>query len=245
MAIPGFLKVKNDSVFFAGEGEFLLFIPEVYFDRQVAFVNGEYIETLGVLNYAIRKKPTDDISKNLKTFYFPSRFNTKPGSVEKVKNFHITNDCTADYRILTYRNNGIDEIIESIKVVEDISNVEDFVRLFVNTGNISKTIPYDKLHEYFLESIKLNGSSFNLPASFFGILVSELCRSPKNINKPFRLSKDCDENAYSYTPINITTVPKLVNAFTALTSQNFDEALVAAIGNDSDMRTPMQDIFTG
>ena len=44
MAIPGFLKVKGETVFFGGEGEFLLFIPEVYFDRTVAVINGEYVE---------------------------------------------------------------------------------------------------------------------------------------------------------------------------------------------------------
>lgn len=245
MPIPGFLKVIDDSVYFSGEGEFLLFIPEVYFDRHVAFTEGEYIETLGILNYAIRTKENEDLSKKIKTFNFPSKFITKPGKIDKVKNFHITDNYTADYRILTYTNNNQDQIIVSTKVPEDIGNVEDFVKLFVTTGNIPRTIPYDRLHEYFIEAMRLNGSSFGLSASLFGLLISEICRSPNDTNKPFRLSSVLDKNKYGYVPINVKTVPKLVNAFTSLTSENFDESVVAAIENDSDVHTPMEKIFVG
>lgn len=245
MPFPGFLRVKDESVYYNGEGEFLLFIPEVYFDRSVSIVEGEYIETLGVLNYAIRKKENEDLSKKIKTFYFPSKFATKPGKIEKVKSFHITDHCIADYRILSYSDNDHDQIIVSTKVPQDISNVESFVKLFVQTGNIQKTIPYDKLHDYFLDAMRLNGSSFDLPASLFGVLVSELCRSPHNINQPFRLSSVLDTNKYGYTPISVKEVPKLVNAFTALTSENFDESVVAAIENKSTTHTPLEKVFVG
>ena len=115
MAIPGFLKVKGETVFFGGEGEFLLFIPEVYFDRTVAVINGEYVETLGILNYAIVSGNNKDITKSLKTFYFPSKFATKPGKIEKVKDFQITKDFKTDYKLI--------DLLEDINKIDGIERI--------------------------------------------------------------------------------------------------------------------------
>lgn len=245
MAIPGFLKVKGETVFYDGNGEFLLFIPEVYFDRTVAIVNGEYVETLGILDYSIISENDKDITKNLKTFYFPSKFTTKPGKIEKVKDFQITKNFKADYRILHYTNNSIDEIISSTKVPQDIDNVTDFFRLFVDTGNIPKTIRYDDLWKYVVDSMRVNGYSYDLSISMFGVMISELCRDPSDINKPFRLSKAIDQDMCSYTPISVKTVPKLVSPFAALTSENFDESIVGAIMNKNNTPSPMEKVLTG
>lgn len=246
MAIPACLKIKDESVYYNGDGEFLLFVPEVFFERKVAVVEGIYVELLGILNYAIDTKPgTVDLSKNLRTFYFPSRFITKPKRIEKVKDFAISKNYKQDYRIFHYTNNGEDQIIVSTKVPQDITNVEDFFRLFVDTDNIPNTIPYEELYKYFLDSIEINGSSYNLPASLFGLLVSELCRDPNDINKPFRLGAALDKDSCSYQAVSIKTVPKLTSPFTSLTSENFDKAVVGAIMNKNNASTPLERVLTG
>ena len=246
MPIPGFLKVKEESVYYSGEGEFLLFVPEVYFDRKVAVIEGNFVELIGICNYSVNNKSGKiETGKKVKNFYFPSRFITKPGRIEKVKNFAISDDYISDYRIFHYENNGEDQIIVSTKVPQDITNVEDFFRLFVDTGNIPKTIPYTELYKYFLDSIEINGSSYKLPASLFGLLVSELCRDPKDINKPFRLGKSLDSDLCSYNPISVKTVPKLVSPFTSLTSENFDKAVVGAVMNKNNDSTPLERVLTG
>lgn len=246
MATPSFIRKKEDTVYYAGKGEFLLFVPEVYFDRKCAVIEGEFVELLGICNYAVvESESSKDISKKIRTFYFPSRFITKPGKIEKVKDFAISKDFTADYRILHYADNGEDQIIVSTKVPQDITNVEDFFRLFVDTGNIPTTIPYEELYKYFLDSIEINGSSYKLHASLFGLLVSELCRDPKDINKPFRLGTAIDSDRCSYTPMSVKDIPKLVSPFTSLTSENFDKAVVGAIMNENNSPTPLERVFTG
>lgn len=245
MSIPSFIKKKEDTVYFSGKGEFLMFVPEVYFDRKCAVIEGEFIELLGICNYIVSDTIGKYDTKKLRTFYFPSRFITKPGSIEKIKDFAITKDYTADYRVLHYTDNGEDQIIVSTKVPQDITNVEDFFRLFVDTGNIPKTIPYEELYKYFLDSIEINGSSYKLHASLFGILVSELCRDPKDINKAFRLGKAIDEDRCSYTPMSVKDIPKVVSPFTSLTSENFDKAVVGAIMNKNNTPTPLERVFTG
>lgn len=245
MAQPSFVKKKEDSVYYSGEGEFLLFVPEVYFDRKIAVIEGEFVELIGICNYAIATSPNVDISKKIKTFYFPSRFITKPGSIEKVKNYSITENFTADYRIFHYTDNGEDQIIVSTKVPQDITNVEDFFRLFVDTGNIPNTINYYDLYLYFIDSMTINGSSYNLPASLFGLLISGLCRDPKDINKPFRLGNTIDTNPYAYESISVKDVPKLVSPFTSLTSENFDKAVVGAIQNKNNEYSPLERVLMG
>ena len=246
MALPAFIRKKEDTVYYSGKGEFLLFVPEVYFERKVAVIEGEFVELLGICNYAINENPgKTDLSKKIRTFYFPSRFITKPGLIEKRKNFSITADYTVDYRIFHYEDNKEDQIIVSTKVPQDITNVEDFFRLFVDTGNIPNTISYEDLYLYFLDSIEINGSSYNLPASLFGLLISELCRDPSDINKPFRLGKTLDKNPHGYTAISVKDVPKLVSPFTSLTSENFDKAVVGAIQNKNNEYTPLERVLTG
>jgi hypothetical protein len=247
MALPAYLKVKDESVYYSGTGEFLLFVPELYFNKRgIATTEGVYIELLGILNYSTISSADDkNYTKNLKTFYFPSKFITKPGRVEKIKNFAITKNYVKDYRVLHYTNNDEDQIIVSTKVPQDIDNVEDFFRLCVDSSNVPNTIPYEELYKYYLDSIKINGSSYNLPASLFGLLISELCRDPKDINKPFRWSTALDEDSCSYTPISVKDAPKLVSPFTSLTSENFDHAVVGAIMNKNNMSTPLERVLMG
>ena len=38
MAQPSFIKKKEDTVYYSGKGEFLLFVPEVFFDRKCAVI---------------------------------------------------------------------------------------------------------------------------------------------------------------------------------------------------------------
>lgn len=245
MALPSFIRVKDDSVYYNGENEFLLFVPESYFDRRIAVIEGVYVEMLGIANYAVNVKPGGSVNKNVRTFYFPARFTTRPGRIEKVKDFQLTPNCKEDFRIFHYTNNKEDQIIVSTKVPQDILDVEDFFRVFVDAGHILTTIPYDELHKYFLDSIEISGNSYNLPASQFGLLVSELCRDPHDINKPFRLGTAIDKDMCSYKPISVKDVPKLVSPFTSLTSENFDKAVVGAIMNKNEESTPLERVLMG
>lgn len=246
MPVPEYIKTKDEYVYYNGDGEFLLFIPEIYFERAIAVIEGEFIETLGICNYSVIKKgQTTDIAKNLRTFYFPSKFVTKPGKVDKVKKFTITKDFTADYRILHYENNGHDHIIESTSVPQDIDNVDDFFRLFVETANTPNTINYYDIYKYYIDSMAVNGFSYNLNIGAFGALVSEMYRDPHDINKPFRLGSTIDKDPYSYKPVSIKQLPKLVSPFSSLTSENFNEAVVGAIMNENNTPSPLEKVLVG
>ena len=236
--VPGFIKRDGNALLFSGEGEFVFYVPEAFFDRKCAVVLGEYVELIGILNYAIFDK--NGKHSGLKTFQFPSKFMTKPHSIEKLKGVKLisTQDPT-DYRVFRYKKD--DMIVVSVKVAQDIENVEKFYRLFVTTGKIPTTIPYDKLHEYFEESIKLNGSNYGMTSQILGVVVSELCRSVGNETVPFRLSGEKDMNKYK--PISVTQVPKFVSPYSSITSENWDEAVVNAILLEPGKESPLEKVL--
>lgn|SRR5574344_341161 len=238
--VPAFIKRKDDSLLFSGEGEFVFYVPETFFERKTAEVLGENISIIGILNYTIFDK--NGKNNGLKTFNFPSRFLTRPSSVEKLKGVKIIkNSDPDDYRVLRYKKDDV--IVVSVYSIQDIENVETFYRQFVTTGKIPTTISYDTLHEYFLESMKLNGNNYDMTAQLFGIIISELCRSKSNIKVPFRLSGD--KNMTNYTPISVIMVPRFISPYTAITSQNWDEAVVNSILNKPGKESPMEKILMG
>lgn len=67
--VPKFLKREGDSLVFDQEGQFVFYVPEVFFSRGDAQIKGEYVNLLGILDYAIFDK--NGKHDGLKRFYFP------------------------------------------------------------------------------------------------------------------------------------------------------------------------------
>lgn len=237
MSIPSFLKKDKDSILFNGEGEFVFYVPELYFRSNHAIVIGEYVNLIGILDYSVFDKNGKSIG--LKRFNFPTVFLSRPTTIEKAKQIKLSkNSDIQDYRLLKYSKG--DQIIVSTKVPQDLVNVEAFYGLFLG-GNLPTTIPYDELHNYFPENAKLNGAKYNLNMQIFGVVISESFRDPKDTSKPFRLSKETDMT--NYKAINIRTVPKLVSPHSSITSENWDEAVVNAVLNTNVKDSPMEKIL--
>ena len=131
-----------------------------------------------------------------------------------------------DYRLLKF-NKGA-EIMVSTKVPEVIDNAEQFYQMFMS-GKLPTTIPYDTLDEYFPESFNLNGGNYGLTCQLYGMIISEMCRDPKDLTKLFRHTKMEDMRAYRF--INIRDVPKQTSPYAAVTSENFNESMINAIIN--------------
>lgn len=238
--IPPFLKRVHDSIVFNQDGEFHFYIPEKYFDRKLAFYAGEFINVIGVMDYALADK--NGKLGQLRRFNYPTRFLTNPYKVDKLKGIKLIKESKVeDYRLLRYRKG--DPIIVNIFVPQDSSNMEDFVKMFAVSGIIPNTIPYDELQTYFIDNIKYNGSSYGIALQLFGILISELCRSSKNDEVPFRLSGS--NNMHDFAPISVKKVAKLISAYSAITSENFNESIVYASMNTKKVESPLERVITG
>ena len=186
--VPSFLKRDGDALLFNDEGQFVFYVPEIYFDRKDAEIKGEYVNLLGILDYTIFKPDGSNIG--LKRFNFPTVFLAKPSRIDKLKNVQLRDVVDKqDYRLLIFEKG--DAVVVSVKVPQNIKNVEDFYKIFL-TGKLPTTIPYDKLQNYFVDAMELNGSSYGMSLQMFGIVVSEMCRDPKDPSKAFRHTKFTD-----------------------------------------------------
>lgn len=240
-SVPNFLRRDGDSLLFNHDGQFIFYVPETYFDkgRNDAVINGEYVNLLGILDYALVSS-SNKVSPP-KRFFFPTVFLTKPSRIEKQKNVKLKDNVDPqDYRLLIY--NKDDPIVVSTKVPQDIINVESFYRIFLY-GKLPVTIPYGKMQDYFTESIALNGSSYSITLQMFGFVIGEMCRSRTDMGKAFRHTNFKDET--DYKAIGIRDVPKYISPNSSIGSENWDNAVVGAIMHPSDIGSPMEKLIMG
>lgn len=261
--VPSFLKRDGDALLFNQDGQFVFYVPELYFDRGDAQIKGEYVNLLGILDYTIFNENGSNIG--LKRFYFPTVFLCKPSRMEKSKNIHLKKALgnstsvlhnsaviedepefdedkvhSQDYRLLIFEKG--DAVVVSTKVPQNITNVEDFYRIFL-TGKLPTTIPYDKLQDYFIESMSLNGSSYGMSLQMFGIVVGEMCRDPRDQSRAFRHTKFKDQR--SYKAISIKDLPKYISPNSSLCSENWDLGVIGAIMNPSNADSPLERLLMG
>lgn len=245
--LPAFLKQKDDKLLYSGTGELLYYVPENYFQNtksSVAVVLGSYISTLGVFDWAI-------VSENGKVgkinpFKFPTIILCKPYKIESVKNFSINGLEPRDYRVLHFKEG--DEAISDVNIPKIVDNVEMMFKAMIVTSNkLPPSIPYDKIHEYLPENMNLNAGGYGLNMQLFGILFSELCRDPHDPSIPFRLSKEINNSMYGYKSISVKEKPKFDSPYSALTSENWDDSLLAAIelSEKDTVASPLERIVTG
>lgn len=237
--LPPFVKRDGDAILFNQDGEFIFYVLDEFFQKEYAIVKGEYINLIGVLDYAI----FDNTGKNsgLKRFYFPSVFLTKPYKMDKMKNVKLTaNQEPRDYRLLRYMKG--DAIIVSTKVPQEVNNMEEFYKVFLY-GKLPTTIPYNKLHEYMDKNCKINGNSYGLNMQVFGMVISEFCRDPKDLSRPFRMTPMNDMTAYK--AISVKDIPKYISPHQSISSENWDNAVVGAIMHPTDVESPLEKLVMG
>lgn len=234
--MASFFKTINDKVVFTGDGELIYYVPEKYFDIKAAETVGEKIFTMGMFTYAVFDKNGKRIL--LKPFNAPTMIQCIPNSITKESNYLLegTKEEKA-YRLLHFKNG--DELICSTKVPVDIAVLEKFVDIFKG-GNLPENIPYNQVQDYVLKNAELCKFDYKVSAQVIGIVISEIYRYEKDLTKPFRIANTSDMLAYK--AISIDKVPKYTSAFTAITSDNADEAIAAAMTTKGHGDSPLEKI---
>jgi hypothetical protein len=248
MKFPPFLKQKEEKLLYSGTGELVYYIPETYFGdtkNPTAKVVGSTVYALGVFDWATVDK--NGKHSNARPFEFPTMIECKPGYIEKVKDLSLNNLKPMDYRVLHFKDG--DEAISDVNIPKDIDNVDMLFRImFLVENKLPPNIPYNKLQEYLPDNMALNGKGYGLNMQLFGIAIGGICRDPDDPSIPFRCSKKIEESMYGYRQISAKTIPKFVSPYTSLTSENWDDSLLAAMNmtsNGTDATSPVERIVTG
>ena len=219
----------------------LYYIPEKYFQdtkTTIAKIEGQYVSTIGVFDWALVSE-TGKVGKS-HPFKYCSIFLCKPDRVEKVKNVSLDGLNPMDYRVCHFKKG--DEVISYIYTPKIVDNVEILFKAMIYKQNcMPPSIPYDKAQDYFPENMELNAKGYGLNMQNFGFMISELYRDPKELSKPFRTTDMSDMT--DYRQINIKTVPKYTSPYTAITSENADEAIAAAMTTKGTTKSPLEDIM--
>lgn len=228
MELPYFLSKEGDSLVFNQDNStFIFYVPENYFNNtakiSIAEIIGQRVSMIGICSYSIMDAH-GKVGK-IKPFVFPTMMLCKPYEIEKVKGLNIDNSEPADYVLLKFKKG--DEVISETKVPQLIDNVEMIFKMFILTSKIPNTIPCDQLWSILLEAASLNGFSFGVSVQLVGLLLGGLCRDPKNLSRVFSETDMKDKN--NYRMISVQKVAKYMSPYTALTSENWDEAVRAAI----------------
>ena len=246
MAVPEFLKQDGNSLVFKDDGELVFYIPEDYFrpdgSLKYAEVAGDYVNSIGFFNYEVFDK-NNKSKYGLKLFCFPCMVAMMPSEVEKVKNLVINKKVPEekDYRLLHFKKDDV--VIVNIEAPQDIANTENIFKIFMITGRIPNTIPYDKLHEYLKANFNLNGGDYGITAQMYGIIISETCRDKDNVSIPFRNGKNIDKDMHGYKTIPITQNPNYIDPYVSITSQYWAESLMSAVLLDEDKKSPLEKVM--
>lgn len=232
-----FLKQDKEKVIFNGDGELIYYIPEKYFDIQAAVTIGELIESMGIFTYGLY----DSKGKQLKLdrFKCPTVIQCRPSSVSKESSLHLIGTKEPrPYRLLHFKKG--DELIHNVNVPKSIDNVDQFVNILTR-ANLPDNIPYNEIHEYVIKNAELNGFNYQVSPQIIGVIISELYRDPKDLSKPFRLSGMKD--MLDYKAITILKIPKYTSPYTAITSENADEAIAAAMTTKGNANSPLEKVM--
>lgn len=241
--MPSFVTKNEDGaiVFKGKDQELLAYVPEKYFERNIAELSGEFINIIGMFDYTIQDLKTGK-NNGLKRFKLPTLFSTRPYTVDKVKQIKLIKQMEPqDFRIFRYKEGDI--LIATTELVKSIANVEKVNNLIFILGYIINTIPYDKIYDYIVDAMYLNGYSYGLNAQVFGFVISELCRSQEDPSIPWRLSKSNDPHAYK--SMSFKNISKLVSPYTAILSDDFDESVMYAMINEHPQDTSLEKVLMG
>ena len=115
--------------------------------------------------------------------------------------------------------------------------------MFIITGDIPNTIPYDKIQNMIIDNMDINGNDYKVTLQLWGFIISEICRSKSNPEIPYRLSKS--NNLHDYKSISIKEVSRMDSPYSAINTENFDVSAVKATLTDKESTSPLEKIMTG
>lgn len=233
---------KDGSVVFTcakAEVEF----SEKYIDHKIAEIVGKDVKILGLIELKIYDTE-EDIKNNTprhKFFKHVGMIMTCPSSITDVRH-KGEND---KYILLTYKQG--DAFIKNKHITQD-STVASIVLDLMTSGYFPNVIPYDEIAQYWSDASAYNGVGLSaMSQSSIELIVSDLCRDPKNLAKSFRhkVAEDPKTDRRKWKMINIKILPRYSSVFSSITSgdaRNNVISIVSRLRNgDTQLSTPIED----
>jgi hypothetical protein len=220
-----FLRKENDKIVCSGD-LLEIYIPESYFDTNVARFIGAEIHTMGLL-YTRGYKGDKLLFTELMNL--PSEIVLSPGSIKNLDVNLTGYDADTKYRVISFYKNM--PVMQAYCMKNS-----DYVQSFVNmvlAGKINN-VPYSKLINVWLKNMSINGIGLGVPATSLEIILSELYTPIDNPDITYGVAKNNNPslNDLAYKTRNIREICSRSSTFAALTFEDFDTMMAASLNRN-------------
>lgn len=176
--------ISKDNIIYLKEGRLEIYLPQSYIEKGFCSINGTTVESLGVGCYKYYNKITDTKPSKVGTLNAPTLTIFYPRDIDpSVETTIYDNGPVGEYLILHFHAG--DKVLNQV-CIKKLDNVVNFTNLLLG-GKLDNNIPYDLITRYWISNMSINDVNFNVPAVTLDVVVSELCRNPKNTQQPFRM----------------------------------------------------------
>jgi hypothetical protein len=204
-----------------------IWIPDKFFDdddgMQIASIEGDYIETLGIL--IIRVRETDDAEWSWFNFAYGAYIKLINSSSRKEVDVYAGSrgGTKENYTVLEYARGDV--VMPTNSIVQNDVAYTDTINAII-AGSMPAGIPYRQYLETASSAAEANEKDIGVPHVLLEAVVATLCRN-KNAERPFRMVYD-GENDLNYRVVGVKRLAKIVSSF-GITFEDIGGSLPYAI----------------
>ena len=201
-----------------------IYIPEYYFESQLAQNQGTAIKTFGLLNTAVFDSSNKELLRDI--INLPTTIFLYPSDIED-RSLSFNGDEPTKYRVAKFYKN---DTIMPNSIQQDSSNIESFVQLMC-AGKLDSSVPYNKIIEIWEKNLELNNIRLNVSDIILGIIISEIYRDKSNADRKFArvIGKDPSVSQTAYRTANIREICSRNSTFAALTFEDMDAMITTSL----------------
>lgn len=237
--------IKDSKGMFIFTGYLMeIYIPQMYFEKNIATNVGDTINSFGVVYYHILDKSEKVLDDGF--FNLPIEISFKVNNMEaREENISGKYGETEKYVILKYYNN--ESIMPSI-INQSSAWTEKFVNLIMK-GNFDNNIPYDKLLKMWMTNMDLCNTDIGAPSVILEVMLSEICRHKKNPDTQFKnvIGKDPKVSPLEYVSMNARSIASRNSVFSAMTFEDMDSMITTSLNmknyNKAQKESPIEKII--
>ncbi len=242
----------DDSLIYKGVYGKIL-IPSSYLHKNITVMINEEVETFGVFKFLSWDKPYEKyLLKDASEFLFtiPTKIRLCPKMISKItldsSEYNSDTDINKkeSYIELIFDFDSI--FIKNTTVVQDSDNVSALLDMLLS-GFFPSEIGYDKITDYWIETLRVNGVHIEAPYSVFDLLIQQICRDPSDRSRLFKdaIKKNSNISMNKYSIMKITDIPRHTNSFSAIASGDPNMGIMTSISRQragkTEPNTPLED----
>jgi hypothetical protein len=204
-------------------------IPEDYISHNIAELIGNEIDTFGLFNIYVWDDYDIEHTKPRTFFFkFPSRIRTAPSVIDTRRG-----KDGEKIRVLKYEEGDI--LIKSVAIQENSDVARQMLDIMFN-AYLPDTIPYNNIYSFWTRVNIFNGVKPAANEAILKIIISEICRDPDDLSRPFRhylrdkfLHGGVIGDMSKRKMLNIRNIPKYNSTFASVTSGNAKQGITSSI----------------